>query len=72
MEWRQLIYQTMEYFARMHEWFGMIPEEQKQSFSNSRRQLAPNARESEEVTSFIQAYSSWMKHEDNAYKSFQY
>ena len=32
----------------------MVPEGTKQSFSNSRRQLAPNARESEEVTSFIQ------------------
>ena len=35
--------------------------EAKQSFSNSRQQLAPNARESEEVTSFIQH----MLHERN-------
>ena len=32
----------------------MIPEEAKQTFSNSRRQLASNAHELEEVTSFIQ------------------
>ena len=35
---------TTEYFARMHDWFGMIPEEAKLTFSNSRRQLSPNAR----------------------------
>ena len=46
--------QTTEYFARMHDWLGMIPEEAKQTFSNSRWQLASNARELEEVTSFIQ------------------
>ena len=38
----------------MHDQLGMIPEEQKQTFSNSRRQLTSNARESKEVTSFIQ------------------
>ena len=32
----------------------MIPRKQKQTFSNSRRQLASNAHELEEVTSFIQ------------------
>ena len=32
----------------------MIPEEAKQTFSNSRRQLASDAYELEEVTSFIQ------------------
>ena len=35
---------TTEYFARMHDWLGMIPEEVKLTFSNSRRQLSPNAR----------------------------
>ena len=49
---------TTEYFARMHDRFGMIPKETKQSFSNSRRQLASNAHELEEVTSFIQTYAS--------------
>ena len=39
----------------------MIPEEAKLTFSNSRRQLSPNARESEKVTSFIQH----MLHERN-------
>ena len=38
----------------MHDGLGMIPEEQKQTFSNSRRQLTLNAHESKEVTSFIQ------------------
>ena len=38
----------------MHDQLGMIPEEQKQTFLNSRRQLTSNARESKEVTSFIQ------------------
>ena len=33
---------------------GWYQRKQKQSFSNSRRQLAPNARESDKVTSFIQ------------------
>ena len=47
--------QTTEYFARMHDWLGMIPEEVKHAFSNSRRQLASNAHELEEVTSSIQA-----------------
>ena len=32
----------------------MIPEDQEQTFSNSRRQLTSNAHESKEVTSFIQ------------------
>ena len=35
--------QTTEYFARVHEWLGMIPEEAKLTFSNPRRQLSPNA-----------------------------
>ena len=33
---------------------GWYQRKQKQSFSNSRRQLAPNVRESKKVTSFIQ------------------
>ena len=36
--------QTAVYFAHMHDWLGMIPEEAKLTFSNSRRQLSPNAR----------------------------
>mgnify|MGYP001507307552 CR=1 FL=1 len=63
--------QTTEYFARMHDWLGMIPEEAKQTFSNSRRQLASNAHELEEVTSYIRH----MLHElawTNAFKSFQH
>ena len=35
---------TTEYFARMHDRLGMIPEEAKLTFSNPRRQLSPNAR----------------------------
>ena len=54
MEWRGSVYQTIEYFARVHDWLGMIPEEAKKTFSNSRRQLASNAHVLEEVTSFIQ------------------
>ena len=60
--------QTTEYFAHMHDWLGMIPEEAKQTFSNSRRQLTSNARELEEVTPSIQTYTSWAEHEGNAYK----
>ena len=36
----------------MHDQLGMIPEEQKQTFSNSRRQLTSNARELEEVSPY--------------------
>ena len=39
----------------MHDLLGTIPKEAKLTFSNSRRQLAPNAHEFEEVTSSIQA-----------------
>ena len=46
----------------------MIPEEAKLTFSNSRWQLASNAHELEEVTSFIRTYTSWAEHEGNAYK----
>ena len=46
----------------------MIPEEQKQTFSNSRRQLTSNARESKEVTSFIQTYTSETELEGIVYK----
>ena len=46
--------QTTEYFARMHDRFGMILEKATLTFSNSRRQLASNAHELEELTSFIQ------------------
>ena len=42
---------TTEYFARMHDRFGMIPKEATLTFSNPRRQLASNAHELEEVTS---------------------
>ena len=64
--------QTTQYFARMHDWFGVIPKEAKQTFSNSWRQLSPNTRGSEVVTSFIRTYASWTEHEDNAYISFQH
>ena len=50
--------QTTEYFARMHDRFGMIPEKATLTFLNSRRQLASNAHELEEVTSSIHAYAS--------------
>ena len=33
------------YFVRMHDRFGMIPRETNKPFSNSWRQLTPNARE---------------------------
>ena len=36
----------------------MIPEEAKLTFSNPRWQLASDARELEEVTTFIQTYAS--------------
>ena len=49
---------TTEYFTRMHDRFGMIPEKATLTFSNSRRQLASNAHELEEVTSFIRTYAS--------------
>ena len=51
--------QTTEYFARMHDWLGMIPEEATLTFSNPRRQLASDAHELKEVTTFIQTYASW-------------
>ena len=31
-EWRWSVYQTIEYFARMHDWLGMTPEEVKTCF----------------------------------------
>ena len=49
---------TTEYFAHMHDRFGMIPKEATLSFSNPRRQLASNAHELEEVTSYIRTYAS--------------
>ena len=49
---------TTEYFARMHDRFGMIPKEATLTFSNPRRQLASNAHELEEVTSYIRTYAS--------------
>ena len=49
---------TTEYSARMHDRFGMIPKEATLSFSNPRRQLTSKARELEEVTTFIQTYTS--------------
>ena len=42
----------------MHDRFGTIPKEATLTFSNPQRQLASNAHELEEVTSFIQAYAS--------------
>lgn len=38
--------------------FGMIPKEATLTLSNPRRQLASDARELEEVTTFIQTYAS--------------
>ena len=58
IEWRRPTYQNIEYFAHMHDQLGMIPEEQKQTFSNSRRQLASTAHELEEIPSFIRTYAS--------------
>ena len=51
--------QTTEYFARVHDWLAMIPEEATLTFSNPRRQLASDAHELKEVTTFIQTYASW-------------
>ena len=42
----------------MHDRFGMIPKEATLTFLNPRRQLAPDAHELEEVTTFIQTYAS--------------
>ena len=50
--------QTTEYFARMHDRLGMIPKEATLTFSNPRQQLASNAHELEEATSFIRTYAS--------------
>ena len=50
--------QTTEYFARMHDRFGMTPEKATLTFSDLRRQLASNAHELEEVTSYIRTYAS--------------
>ena len=46
----------------------MIPEEEKQTFSNSRWQLSSDTRELEEVTSLIQTYTSGMELEGIVYK----
>ena len=54
--------------SHMHNWLGMIPGETKLTFSNSRRQLTSNARESKEVTSFIQTYTSETELEGIVYK----
>ena len=50
--------QTTEYFARMHDRSGMIPKEETLTFSNPRRQLALDAHELKEVTTFVQTYTS--------------
>ena len=47
---------------------GWFQRKQKQTFSNSRRQLTSDAHELEEVTSFNRTYASWSGHEGNAYK----
>ena len=47
---------------------GWFRRKQKQAFSNSRRQLASNAHELEEVTSFIQTYTSETELEGIVYK----
>ena len=47
---------------------GWFQRKQKQAFSNPRQQLTSNARELEEVTTFIHTYTSWAAHEGNAYK----
>ena len=53
MEWRRPTYQTIEYFA--HAWLSWDDsKEATLTLSNSQRQLASNAHELEEVTSFIQ------------------
>ena len=46
----------------------MVPEEAKLTFSNSRRQLTSNARESKEDTSLIQTYTSETELEGIVYK----
>ena len=50
--------QTTKYFTRMHDRFGMIPKEATLTFSNPRQQLASDAHELKEVTTFIQTYAS--------------
>ena len=52
----------------MYDWVGMVPEGAKLTLSNSWWQLASNAHEWEEVTSFIQTYASWTEHEGIVYK----
>ena len=47
---------------------GWFQRRQKHAFSNSRRQLTSNARESKEVTSFIQTYTSETELEGIVYK----
>ena len=51
--------QTTEYFARVHDWLAMIPEEATLTFSSPRRQLASNAHGLEEVTSYIRTFAPW-------------
>ena len=52
----------------MHDWLGMILEEVKTSFLESRRQLTSDTRELEEVTSLIQTYTSGTGLEGIVYK----
>ena len=56
--------QTTAFFAHVHDWFGMIPKKATLTFSNPRRQLASDAHELGEVSTFIQTYASWTKHEE--------
>ena len=49
---------TTEYFARMHDRFWDDSKRSNIDFINPRRQLASDARELEEVTTFIQTYTS--------------
>ena len=45
--------------SHMHDWLGMIPEEQKQTFSNSRRQLTSKCTWIKGSHSFHQTSTSW-------------
>ena len=47
---------------------GWFQRKQNKPFSNSRRPLASSACELEEVSPFMQTYTSWTGHEGNAYK----
>ena len=68
MEWRLQVSKPQDTSHICMNDLGWFQGKQKQAFSNSRRQFTSNARELEEVTPFIQTYTSWTEYEGNAYK----